>query len=137
MSALDSVEALVRVLGESALDVQGEWAILGRFTAFHDEDSDLICFLMLNADDDAAVQRIPEHPALFRFALDFAHVAADIALPAYVLEDGALEAVLAAEVDADYARAAHRAGVHDAWLIIEGWENGIPLDFLSAAGGAV
>ena len=126
MSALDSVEALVRVLGESALDVQGEWAILGRFTAFHDEDTDLICFLMLNAEDDAAVQRIPDHPALFRFA-------PDIALPAYVLEDGALEAVLAAEVDAEYARAAHRAGATDAWAIIAGWEAGIPIEYLGAA----
>lgn len=39
--------------------------------------------------------------------------------------------MLAAGVDADYASAAHRAGVTDAWAIIEGWAAGIPVEYLA------
>lgn len=105
----------------------------GRFNADYDEASDLVHFIMLNGEDDAAAERIPDHPALRRFGVDFTHLAADIALAAWVLDDGALEAVVAAEVDPEYARAAHRAGVTDAWAIIAGWEAGIPVEYLGAA----
>ncbi|MFV4914639.1 hypothetical protein PFZ49_14165 [Microbacterium lacticum] len=51
-----------------------------------------------------------------------------------MLDDGALDAVLAAGVDADYARAAHVAGVSDAWAIIDGWTAGIPVEYLAEVG---
>ena len=56
----------------------------------------------------------------------------DIALASWALDDGALDAMLAAGVDAAYARAAHTAGVTDAWVIIGGWEAGIPVEYLGA-----
>lgn len=79
------------------------------------------------------------HPAVFLLDdKERSHYAAqpEIAFASWVLEDGALDAVIAAGVDAEYARAAHRAGVTDAWDIIDGWEAGIPVEFLSAMGGA-
>jgi len=132
MSALNSVDALIRALGEATSDVQGEWPVLGRFFAFHDEDRDLIFSLMLNAEDASAVARIAEHPALFRFGVDFTHLAADMALAGWALNDGALDAMLAAGADAEYSRAAHRAGATDAWVIIAGWEASIPVEYLGA-----
>jgi hypothetical protein len=60
----------------------------------------------------------------------------EVALAPWVLEDGALEAILAAEVDPDYARAAHTAGVTDAWQLIEAWRHGIAVEYLGAMGGA-
>lgn len=78
------------------------------------------------------------HPAIHRLSLtDWQGDPLDhFALSAWVLEDDALGAVLAAEVDAEYARAAHRAGVSDAWQLIDAWRSGIPVEFLSAMGGA-
>lgn len=136
MTAFDSVDALVHALHEAAHPTQGEWRTHGRFNAYYDEASDLVHFIMLNGEDDAAVERIPDHPALHRFGVDFVQLIANIALASWVLDDGALDAVLAAEVDPEYARAAHRAGVTDAWQLIEAWENSIPVEFLSALGGA-
>lgn len=48
----------------------------------------------------------------------------------------ALDAVLAAGVDADYARDAHSAGVTEAGVIIDAWEAGISVEYLGALSGA-
>lgn len=98
-------------------------------------------YIILSEDISAdllAVDGWETHPELHRLVLtdwrgdQLVH----LALSAWVLDDSALEAVRAADVDPGYARAAHRAGITDARQLVEAWRGGIPVEFLSAMGGA-
>lgn len=55
-----------------------------------------------------------------------------VTLAAWALDPDALAAVVAADVDPAYARAAHAGGTTDAHALIEAWEAGIPLEYLRA-----
>lgn len=141
MSAFETVTALVHGIRAARQPVQGEWADQrGRVIAWVDEhvDERIIITGHLTAGIHVANDWM-SHPAVFVLTSDerapYA-VPPDIALASWMLEDGALDAVLAVEVEPDYARAAHRAGVTDAWQLIEAWRSGIPVEFLSALGGA-
>lgn len=140
MSVHETVADLVQQIREADQPVQGRWLIGSETIAVARPESDtirvrypVVARLPLTADEwlshpaVASLQRTarPAHTRGFDA----------VELAPWVLDDGALEAVVAAEVNPEYARAAHRAGVADAWQLIEAWRNGIPVEFLSAMGG--
>lgn len=147
MSVFATVADLVRQIREARQPVQGGWSGGQGLLAWMDERGD--DRVVLPAPRTAGRRSADEwasHPAVFLLdtfgyeAVDGTQAPAwalppEIAFAGWVLGDGALDAVLAAEVDPEYARAAHRAGVTDAWQLIEAWESGIPVEFLSALAG--
>lgn len=114
-----------------------------------DERGSLIAWVDENVDDSIiltghrtlglyTVDDWASHPAVFLLDEEGHHARSPrVALAGWALDPDAFDAVVAAGVDADYARAAHGAGVSDAWQLIEAWRSGIPVEFLSALGGAV
>lgn len=99
-------------------------------------------YIILSEDSSADLVAVGEweaHPAIHRVQrTDWQGNSLEhLALSAWVLDDGALDAVLAADVDPEYARAAHCAGVTDAWQLIDAWRSGIPVEFLGAIGSDV
>lgn len=102
------------------------------------DDPDLIAVAFRITFDLHTDEQWANHPAVFAHEecefeeVDGYETACEIALASWALDDGVLDAILAAGVDADYARTAHRAGVTDAWAIIGGWEAGIPVEYLGA-----
>lgn len=140
MSVHETVAAIVRGIRAARQPVQGEWDNQnGRLIAWLDEHADerIIITGHITGSLHTASEWVT-HPAVMLLASGERAryvVPPDIALASWVLDDGALDAMLAAGVDADYARDASRAGVTDAWAIIDGWEAGIPVEFLGAVGG--
>lgn len=61
---------------------------------------------------------------------------AEVAFATWAMDPRALDAVLAADVDPDYARTAHRSGITDARALIDCWTSGVPLEYLAAMGAA-
>lgn len=132
MSVFETVDDIVAQIREADQPMQGNWyGEHGDPIAYiNDVDGPEYLFIRPLLGDDWE-----DHPAAHEFDFYPGEDQPASALAPWVLEDGALEAVLAAEVDPEYARAAHRAGVSDAWQLIEAWRNGIPVEFLSALGG--
>lgn len=131
MNVIETVAALIAQVRAARQPEQGDWVNdRGRLIAWTDYDDE-------NRIIIAGARRthgFAAHPAVFM--LDNEERAryaarAKIALASWVLEDGAPDAMLAAGVDADYARSAHLAGVTDAWAIIDGWAAGIPVEYLA------
>lgn len=138
MSVAEAVAALVQGIRTARQPVHREWASQGgRLIAWADEHADER-IVIAGRPSLAGPHRPAEwatHPAVFVLdETERSHyaMAPEIALASWVLDDGALDAMLAAGVDADYARGAHGAGVTDAWAIIGGWEAGIPVEYLGA-----
>lgn len=137
MSVFETVADLVQRIRAGHQGWQGEWDDSRGVLAWMDDDGAPLVILPKTRtrgthSDDTWLT----HPAVFLVADDpRTRANQEIALASWVLDDGALEAVLAAEVDPDYARAAHRADATDAWQLIEAWCSGIPVEFLSAMGG--
>lgn len=137
MSVFETVLALARRVNGVRQTSPGEWRADGSpFELARIGDVTGRAYLFITFDDDVLGDGWETHPAVHEFQLYPEDSSPTYCLSPWVLDDGALEAVLAAEVDPDYARAAHRAGVTDAWQLIEAWRNGIPVEFLSAMGGA-
>lgn len=139
MSVEETVAALVQRIRDARQPVQGEWVDeRGSVIAWEDEHAG--GRIVIAGRPTLAGPHRPgafaTHPAVFVLDEDERwHYAAgpEIALASWVLADGALDAMLAAGVDAEYARAAHRAGVTDAWTLIGGWEAGIPIEYVGLA----
>lgn len=140
MSVFETVADLVRQTREADQPMQGRWQVGFEVIAVARPESDTIRLRY------PVVARLPftadewlSHPAVVSLSRTAraAHTRGfdAVELAPWALDDGALDAVLAAEVDPEYARAAHRAGVTDAWQLIEAWRSGIPVEFLSAMGG--
>ena len=143
MNVFETVADLVRQIREARQAWQGEWLDDEGLLAWRvEEDYDLIALAFRCTFDLHTNEQWAYHPAVFahhedEYEEDHGYeTACEIALAGWVLDDGALDAVLAAEVDPEYARAAHRAGVTDAWQLIEAWCNGIPVEYLGPLGGA-
>lgn len=138
MSVFETVADLVHRIRAGHQGWQGEWDDSRGVLAWMDDDgADLVVIPKARTRGTQPAVGWLAHPAVFLIANE-PHIRAnqDIALAGWVLDDGALEAVLAAEVDPEYARAVHHAGVSDAWQLIEAWRTGIPVEFLSAMAGA-
>lgn len=136
MTVAETIAGIVRFTRSTAPQTQGEWLIGGQPGIWVDEDdASRLCIARCDwtraHDSDAWAA----HPALLAFPhwkpgqLDSTP---EIALASWVLDVGALDAVIVAGVDANYARVAHRAGFTDAWAIIEAWDAGIPVEYLAA-----
>ncbi|EXJ50772.1 hypothetical protein [Microbacterium sp. MRS-1] len=141
MNVFKMVEDIVAQIREADQPMQGRWQVGFEVIAVARPESDtirvrypVVAQLPFTADEWLS------HPAVVSLSRTArtAHTREfdAVELAPWVLDDGALDAVVAAEVDPDYARAAHRAGVTDAWQLIEAWRNGILVEFLSALGGA-
>ena len=132
MTVFETVADLVQQIREADQPMQGVW--YGEhddpIAYIDDVDGPEYLFVRPLLGDDWE-----QHPAAHEFDFYPGEDQPASALAPWVLEDGALEAVLAAVVDPEYARVAHRAGVSDAWQLIDAWRNGIPVEFLSALGG--
>lgn len=131
MSVFETMADLVQQIRDADQQAQGEWSVGNVLVAFMDEDdADCIIVAARLTDGFSFGSEWLTHPAVLADL-----TCGYIGLSSWALDDGALEAVVAAEVNADYARAAHRAGVTDAWQLIDAWRNGILVEFLSALGG--
>lgn len=138
MNVFETVADLAQRIRSGHQGWQGEWDDSRGVLAWMDDDgADLIIIPKARTHGTHSEDAWLTHPAVFLVA-DEPRTRAnqEVALASWVLDDGALDAVLAAEVDPEYARAAHRAGVTDAWQLIEAWESSIPVEFLSALAGA-
>lgn len=138
MTVFETVAELTAKVRAANEFLQGEWSDRksGPF-AWMDEDSSDRIFIQSYFGRRRLLQRHTiekwlSHPAVYVLAGSPFPDDPDIALATWALDDGAVAAVLAADVDPDYARAANYAGVSDAWRIIDGWTNGIPVEFLAA-----
>lgn len=138
MTVFETVAELTAKVRAADEFLQGEWSDKesGPFAWMDEDGSDRIFieryFGRRRLLQRHTVEKWLSHPAAYVLAGSPFPDAPDIALATWALDDGAVTAVLAAEVDPDYARAANHAGVTDAWLIIDGWTNGIPVEFLDA-----
>lgn len=119
----------------------GEWSDAHGPLAWLDDDANRIRISrpamrrqMVDAVGPHEVDDWRPHPAVLALEGPFLARVPDLVLASWVLDDGALDAVLAAGVDADYARAAHRSGITDAPSLIDCWTNGVPLEYLTAMG---
>ncbi len=136
MSVSDTIADIVAFTRTTAPWSQGEWWAGREPLVWLDEDdASRLCVARCEWTRAHDAEAWAAHPALLAFPhwksgqLDPTPA---IALASWVLDDGALDAMLAAGVDAAYSRAAHGAGVTDAWVIIGGWEAGIPVEYLGA-----
>lgn len=139
MTVFATVADLVRQVREARQPVQGEWSDERGLVAWVDEDSvDRVIIARRRTHHLHPPTEWATHPAVFGLSEDEMRYAVrpEIAVAGWALEDGALDAVIDAHVSPEYARAAHIAGVTDAWALIEGWQAGIPVEFLSALGAA-
>lgn len=136
MTVFETVSELAALIRDAQQTVQGEWSDESGLVAWVDEDG--VDRILIARRRTVGPRRSEEdwlsHPAVFVFEDEgqYAAVPPVIALAGWVLDGGALEAVLAAEVAPEYARAAHRAGVTDAWELIDLWRDGVPVEYLSA-----
>ncbi|GAA2570472.1 hypothetical protein [Microbacterium binotii] len=133
MTVTETVADLAQRIRDADSRWHGEWSDEHGPLAWKDDDgADLIVVPNsrtrgLHDDDEWR-----GHPAVFLIAEHRISANQDVALAGWVLDDGALEAVLAAGVDADYARDAHGHGLRDAEGILDAWTSGIPLEYLGA-----
>ncbi|KQM36860.1 hypothetical protein [Microbacterium sp. Leaf203] len=139
MSVFETVADLVQQIRAARQGWQGEWDDSRGVLAWMDDDgADLIVIPKARTCGTHSEDAWLTHPAVFLVADEpRTRASQEVALASWALDDGALDAVLAAEVDPEYARAAQRAGVTDAWQLIEAWRDGIPIEFLSALAGDV
>lgn len=138
MTVIETVAALINRLHAGYQSHQGEWrGDRGSLMAWMDEHAEgrIIISGRQPLGGPHTLEEWASHPALHILTEEEQRhygVTPYIGLSAWALEDGALDAVLAAGVDADYARAAFHAGVTDAWALIEAWEAGIAPEYLGA-----
>lgn len=136
MTVHETVGDIVNFTRTTVPMTQDEWYLDRKPGVWLDEDTeDRLCIARCDWTRAHTMEEWAAHPATVPLPVrtpSSLDPAPEVALASWVLDDGALEAVLAAEVAPDYARAAHRAGVTDAWELIELWRSGVPVEYLNA-----